>query len=277
MLERLRQINRAGFTLVESLIYISIFVAVSLALLGMLVVLTRLQARQGSAAEVNQQSQFMLQTIQISVEQSNLVDLTTDLVTSTLKLRMTSSSIDPTWIYLSAGKIYLQQANGAPQALTSDKVNVTTLNFAKRANPPGKDVLAVAFIMSYNTSSSQQQFSRSLATTVELNSPALFDSDIKPSSTNVYALGAVAQDWQSINDTIFFGNGNTGVGTANPGQTLEVNGGVRLNTATAKPTCNSSRRGTLWLAELGSNTTDTLQICARDAASVYSWVLIIPP
>jgi len=39
-------------------------------------------------------------------------------------------------------------------------------------------------------------------------------------------------------------SGNVGIGTTSPGQVLEVNGGARLNTATAKPACSSTVRGT---------------------------------
>ena len=45
--------------------------------------------------------------------------------------------------------------------------------------------------------------------------------------------------------------GNLGVGTNNPGQKMEVNGGVRLNTVAAKPTCDATVRGTVWVTQQG--------------------------
>jgi hypothetical protein len=54
--------------------------------------------------------------------------------------------------------------------------------------------------------------------------------------------------------------GNVGIGTPNPVQKLEVNGGVRIATATAKPTCVNGLRGTLWVT-LG--TTDIIEICSN--------------
>jgi len=55
-------------------------------------------------------------------------------------------------------------------------------------------------------------------------------------------------------------SGNVGIGVTAPSQKLEVNGGVRLATVTAKPSCISANRGTLWVT-LG--TTDKIEICAN--------------
>jgi len=65
--------------------------------------------------------------------------------------------------------------------------------------------------------------------------------------------------------------GLVGVGTTSPGRELEVNGGLRLNTATAKPTCNSSNRGTFWVVNGGAGVKDTVEVCAKDAGDAYAW------
>ena len=52
--------------------------------------------------------------------------------------------------------------------------------------------------------------------------------------------------------------GNIGAGTTTPAQKLEVNGGVRLNTATTQPTCDTNARGTFWVVQ---GATDTVQVC----------------
>jgi len=68
--------------------------------------------------------------------------------------------------------------------------------------------------------------------------------------------------------------GDVGVGTTSPGQKLEVNGGMRLNTTTARPACTSATRGTLWFTQGGSGAKDTLAICAKDASNAYNWRVI---
>lgn len=65
--------------------------------------------------------------------------------------------------------------------------------------------------------------------------------------------------------------GNVGVGTNAPGQKLEVNGGVKLNTSTTKPTCNSTVRGTIWFTRAATGAADTLEVCAKDATEAYAW------
>jgi hypothetical protein len=65
--------------------------------------------------------------------------------------------------------------------------------------------------------------------------------------------------------------GNLGVGTTNPGQKIEVNGGVRLNTATAKPTCDATARGTFWVAQQGAGVEDSVEVCVKNAADAFVW------
>ena len=70
---------------------------------------------------------------------------------------------------------------------------------------------------------------------------------------------------------VFKANGSLGVGQANPTQKLEVNGGVRLNTVTAQPTCDSTARGTFWAVQGAAGVKDSVQVCAKDAGDAYAW------
>ncbi|MDO8507528.1 MAG: hypothetical protein Q7S53_03090 [bacterium] len=65
--------------------------------------------------------------------------------------------------------------------------------------------------------------------------------------------------------------GNIGIGTNNPTEKLEVNGGMRLNTTTAKPTCDATHRGTFWVNQGAAGVKDDVEVCAKDAADAYAW------
>ena len=65
--------------------------------------------------------------------------------------------------------------------------------------------------------------------------------------------------------------GSVGVGTTVPTDKLEVNGGIRLNTVTTKPNCDSTHRGTLWMTQGDAGVKDILEVCAKDATDAYSW------
>ena len=73
-----------------------------------------------------------------------------------------------------------------------------------------------------------------------------------------------------VGDSYF--SGEVGIGTTTPGQKLEVNGGIRLNTTTSKPTCDVDTRGTLWFTQGGTSVADTLEVCAKNAGDTYAWV-----
>ncbi|WP_198420198.1 collagen-like protein [Geomonas ferrireducens] len=66
-------------------------------------------------------------------------------------------------------------------------------------------------------------------------------------------------------------SGNIGLGTSAPTQRLEVSGGVRINPATTKPTCDSTSRGTFWFTQGTVGAKDQVEVCAKDAANQYDW------
>ena len=67
--------RRTAFTLTELLVFLGVFAAVSGTLITVLITVTKVQVRQASSAEVNQQSQALLQQVQYYVEKSSFVDI----------------------------------------------------------------------------------------------------------------------------------------------------------------------------------------------------------
>src|SRR5581483_996818 len=230
---------RKAFTLIELLVYTAIFSLVIVAFISIFVASVRVESNESSTAEVETQSQFLLKQIQYYVQQSSLVDMPQDTATTTLKLRMANPSLDPTYIKLTNGALLIQQGTGALQALSSNQVIVSNLVFTRHANPPGHDTVSVTMTVAYNTGNIQRAFSQALQTSIARVSAATFDSNLVPSSTNTWSVGATGNVWQSINNLIWFSGSNVGIGSADtsPTQQLEVAGGVRLNTTASQPSC----------------------------------------
>lgn len=265
---------KKGFTLIEMLIAMALFVIVVASFIGILALVTKVQVQSSSMAAVDQESQFLLQKIQYYVGTASLVDIPTSTPTSTLKVDVASSSLDPTYITLASGTVYLQQGGGALQALTSNKVTVSNLSFTRQANPPGHDTVNVSYTIAYNTLSVAQEFSQLFQTSIEHVSAATFDTGVYPSVNGTEPLGSSGETWSTVNGVIDFSGSNVGIGTLSPGQALEVNGGVRLNPTGSEPTCSSgsNSRGTLWFSPgITNSTKDSLYLCAQNASGTAAW------
>ncbi len=265
--------SQRAFTLIELLLYMAIFSATIIGFITVLVSVLNIQTHQAGEVEVSQQSEFLLQQVQYYVSRASLVDIPQDSPTTTLKLYLGLNANDPTYIKVQSGTVYLQQTNtGTLSPLSSSRVTVAGLTFTRRANAPGHDAVNVSFTVSYNSVSALQAFSQYLQASVARVSAATFDSDLVPSSTaGAYKIGSSGNYWSSINQSIYFSGSNVGIGVVSPGQTLEVNGGMRLNTGTGQPTCASGQRGTFWVAESGSGVKDTVQVCVKNASDTYVW------
>jgi hypothetical protein len=68
--------------------------------------------------------------------------------------------------------------------------------------------------------------------------------------------------------------GLVGIGTTTPTSKLQVDGGMRLSTLTAKPTCDVSIRGTFWITQGGAGVKDDVEVCVKDAGDSYLWATI---
>ena len=227
--------NKKGFSLLEILIYTGLIAIVGTLLSGILISVMQLGNQQSASTEVNQQLNFVLQTIQRLVRDSSLVDMPSATATSSLVLRMKTPSEDPTRIYISNNKVYLQQgAGGTPAPLTNDQVLVNNLNFVKISAYPGHDSVQVDLALSYNTQNPEQSFTKSLSSAVARVSAATFDSDVVPGSTNSYDIGLSTTRWKNLylSGNLTVGNLVTlGNSTSDPSGT---NGAIYYNTASNK-------------------------------------------
>ncbi len=219
--------RRSAFSIIELLIFAAIFTVLMVAFISITVTITAVHTRQTGVAEVNQQSQFLLQQMQNYIERASMIELEPDVVSSTLKLRMAESAEDPTYLYLASSTVYLQQGSSTAQPLTSSRVNVSNLSFTKKMNSPAHDSVSISFIVAFNSQNLKQAFTQTLQSAIARVSAATFDFNIVPSSTasGVYKLGVSGQTWSSINDLIYFSGSNVGIGVSSPNAKLQISGG----------------------------------------------------
>ena len=221
--------GRRGLTLIEILIFSSLFALAGIIFTNVLIIVTRLQARQSAVAQVNQETQFLLQTIQALVADAVLIDMTRDSATSTLRLR-TVAATDPTLVFASGTAVYIRQGSGgsAPTQLISERVSVSSLQFTRRVNAGAHDTLDVSFILAYETNNPYREYEQRIRVSAARSAAAVFDSDIRASSTGAYRIGTSTAAWASINDTMFFNaSGNVALASVfiEPRERLEINEG----------------------------------------------------
>jgi type II secretory pathway pseudopilin PulG len=199
--------TRRGFTLIELLVFIAIFTLIIGAFIAILVSTVNVQTKQVAVSEVEQQGQFLTQQLQYYVQGARLIDMAPDSPTSTLVLRESSSSLDPTTISLSSGTIYLQQgSSGALQPLTSSKINISNLSFTRHYNlnstssSTGADSLSYSFNVSTGNSTSSQSaevFQSSIEVLAPVNKIVLLQQAKK--EINATDVGSIAVAYPNNN------------------------------------------------------------------------------
>ncbi len=277
--------NRRGFTLVELVIYVGIFGIIAAFLVGTLITAVRVENRELVSNELSQQLKFVLDTVSRQVRDSSVIDkvyegtneASTCATFCAVKLRMKDSTLDPTVIRSDATAIYMKQGTNAEMALTNTKVKINSLILAKSTPGGGKATLQINASLQYVSTNPQLAITKTLSGAVGRVSAATFDSDLLPDADNLRSVGQVGPNLQWKNGRFSSDltiGGSLGVGLTAPTQKAEVNGGLRLNTATAKPTCDSTTRGTFWVVQAAAGTKDDVQVCAKDATNAYAWRVI---
>lgn len=195
-----------GFTLVEILIYISIFVIIAGLSVGILLAITQINQRESAVTEVTGQMNFITQTINRLIRNSSNIEIAAGSTTSVLKLRMQDSAKDPTCLSLVGGVIKLaegpdvsnpQNCTSNTSDMTNNRVVVDTLDFKKSTQYPGHDAVSFTLAISYNSTNPKSQLQRVFQSAIARVSAATFDSNLLPGSTT-YEIGQSGSPWQKI-------------------------------------------------------------------------------
>lgn len=230
-------VNR-GFTLVELLIYTSIFAIVSVVLTSIFVIFLKVDIRETASAEISSQANFILQKIQNYISTAGFLVVNDDsndendgtlasphnkLVIKDREERgdqtIANDSKSPVIIYRDGDFVKVQQGQGdagfiTTNTLNNNKVKVTNLTFTKVTSHPGRDSVIINLSLEYNQPTLPQKISRSFTLGVAKASAAIFDTSLQSgtSTPSQLDIGAAGNRWRHL-----FLAGN-----------LDVNGTVKL-------------------------------------------------
>ena len=232
----------AGLTLVELLVYTAIFTMSALFLVGILGVTTKVQTRQSSVNEINQQIAAIQDIIKQLVQESSLIENEAGQASTALVLRMPETADDKTFIYAANKVLYLEQGVSATsinlaQRITNEKVKIDSFNVTKYENPGGLAVVQVNLVLSASTTNPQSAVTRTMQTAIARISAANFDSHITPNLPDNFNIGTGINRWDNaffntldvLNDTKI---GRLGVGVSAPAGTgdLYIQGELGIGT-----------------------------------------------
>ena len=86
--QKLQTKNYKGFSLIELLIYVSIFAIAGGMMFGILALILKVNQRESSSGEITSQLNFVGQTITRLTRSASNIEIDAGVATSTLKLRM---------------------------------------------------------------------------------------------------------------------------------------------------------------------------------------------
>ncbi|MDP3763644.1 MAG: hypothetical protein Q8Q92_03285, partial [bacterium] len=262
-----------AFTLIELLIYTTVFAIAGGLLTTILVTTTRIQNVEIVNTQVGQELSLVLSTVQRLVRDASLIECAgpdqanCSLSNSglLLRLRFEDTTKDPTCVYLDTNIIKLAGPDATNKYcnlatatnLTTNKVIANSLTFTKFDIPGGHATVQIDANLSYNSPSPQLQISKTLRSAVGRVSAATFDSNLIPDADNSRSIGQIGPDrkWRNLFMSNLLGLG-TFTDATEPISTTA--GTLYFNT-----TGNNVKvyNGTSWLA-VGSQTPWTQNISA---------------
>lgn len=139
--------DRSGFTLLELIIYLTIFGIVGTLAAGVFNFALKARVVVGREAEVQSTAQRVLEQMIERVHAS----LGINDASSTLSLKMADGAKDPTIFGLSSGEVTIKEGAGATLSITPTTTLTTQLSFTKITNPsPATSSVQITITVGYN-------------------------------------------------------------------------------------------------------------------------------
>ncbi|MDO8601679.1 MAG: prepilin-type N-terminal cleavage/methylation domain-containing protein [bacterium] len=151
---------KAGFTLIELVIYMGLMAIVVGLFAGILITIVRIQTQQTSSRQVASELNFIMNTITRDIRDSQSLSVTT----STLTITTSLASTTPIIITLDAGAVAKKEGTSATSTLSTSRVVADTLAFTELTNGDSQAV-QIILTLSFNTDNPTQEYTQTLQTT----------------------------------------------------------------------------------------------------------------
>jgi len=136
--------TNAGFSLVETLLYVALFAIIVSALAVFLATLSASRINQQVTGEVDQQASFALRTITQSLRNATVINSpSAGATSSSLSINTGVASTTPTLYSLTSNTLFITEGVNPPIPLTNTRVNVTNLTFSNLTLSGSKGNVAI--------------------------------------------------------------------------------------------------------------------------------------
>ena len=148
--------NKRGFTLIETLIYVAILALVSTGLMKFSISITNTRNKVYVVQEVHANMRDALTLITKKIQQANGINIgasTLDADPGVLSLAMSSVDINPTIISLNQddGRLQITEGSSDPIYITTDEVKVTDLQFSNLSLGSTPKTIQFSLTIDYNS------------------------------------------------------------------------------------------------------------------------------
>lgn len=163
---KLPHTNQSGFSLIEMLVYITIFATMIGAVVGLAVITSGQKVNSQVAGDINYQGESVMALITQTVHQANSITAPTAGNSSgSLTLTMAASSVNPT-VFSSyndstTNRFQVQEGSSpvVQNNLTNAHASVSSLSFTNLSLTGTKGSVLINFTLTYKTSSARQEYS----------------------------------------------------------------------------------------------------------------------
>lgn len=141
-----------GFSLVETLLYVTIVSMVLFSIVFLLSFLTSTRVKNATIYDVNSQGAYVMQLMVNTVRNADSIDFPLASATSsTLSLTVSDGMLSPTVFDVASGTLRIKEGASNPIPLTNSHVTVSSLTFQTIAPASSVDkTVKVSFTISYN-------------------------------------------------------------------------------------------------------------------------------